>query len=84
MIKNRFYKAVKKDRDHILSVFNHHNDKRFKKIIDDYILSSSDDHSLLSAIRNIDIQSRKFGISFYQMIFMLILDDSIDNKNKNN
>jgi hypothetical protein len=65
-------------------VFYHHSDKRFKKIIDDYILSSSDDYSLLSAIRNIDIQSRKFGISFYQMIFMLIQDDSIDNKNKNN
>jgi hypothetical protein len=65
-------------------VFYHHSDKRFKKIIDDYILSSSDDHSLLPAIRNIDIQSRKFGISFYQMIFMLIQDDSIDNKKKNN
>ncbi len=63
---------------------NHYNDNNFKKIIDEYILSSADDQSLLSALRNIDFQSRKFGISFYQMIFMLIQKDLIDNKKKNN
>ena len=63
---------------------HHYNDNNFKKIIDEYILSSTDDQSLLSALRNIDLQSRKFGISFYQMIFMLIQKDLIDNKKKNN
>ena len=63
-------------------MFHHYNDNKFKKIIDEYILSSADDQSLLSAIRNIDLQSRKFGISFYQMIFILIQRDLIDNTKK--
>ena len=63
---------------------NHYNDNNFKNIIDEYILSSADDQSLLSALRNIDFQSRKLGISFYQMIFILIQKDLIDNKKKNN
>ena len=63
-------------------MFHHYNDNKFKKIIDEYILSSADDQSLLSAIRNIDFQARKFGISFYQMIFILIQRDLIDNTKK--
>ncbi len=63
-------------------MFHHYNDNKFKKIIDEYILSSADDQSLLFAIRNIDFQSRKFGISFYQMIFILIQKDLIDNRKK--
>ena len=55
---------------------------KFEKIIDEYILSSVDDQSLLSIIKNIDFQSRKLGISFYQMILMLIQKDLIDNKKK--
>jgi hypothetical protein len=45
---------------------------KFENIIDEYILSSADDQSLISAIKNIDFQSRKLGISFFQMILMLI------------
>ncbi len=63
-------------------MYHHYNDNKFKKIIDEYILSSGDDQSLLSTIRNIDFQSRKFGFSFYQMIFMLIRKDLIDNSKK--
>ena len=70
MIKNRFYKAVKKDRDHILSVFYHHNDKRFKKIIDDYILSSSDDDSLLSAIEVLTYNQKNFESNLSNDIYV--------------
>ena len=63
-------------------MYHHYNDNKFKKIIDEYILLSGDDQSLLSAIRSIDFHSRKFGISFYQMIFMLIQKDLIDNSKK--
>lgn len=63
-------------------MFRHYNDNKFKKIIDEYILSSTDDQALLSALKNIDFQSRKFGISFYQMIFLLIQKDLIDNRKK--
>src|ERR671910_730468 len=38
---------------------------KFEKIIDEYIISSVDDQSLLFIIKNIDFQSRKLGISFY-------------------
>ena len=41
-------------------MFYHHDDKRFKKIIDDYILSSSDDHSLLSAIEVLTYNQKNF------------------------
>jgi hypothetical protein len=63
-------------------VFRHYNDNKFKKIVDEYILSSVDDQALLYALKNIDFQSRKFGIPFYQMIFILIQEDLIDNRKK--
>ena len=63
-------------------MLRHYNDNKFKKIIDEYILSSADDQALLYALKNIDFQSRKFGISFYQMIFILIQKDLIDNRKK--
>ena len=53
-------------------MFRHYNDDKFKKIIDEFILSSSDDESIRYILRNIDFEAFKLGISFYQMIFTLI------------
>ena len=60
-----------------LTVFHHYDDNKFKKIIDEFILSSSNDKSLSRAIRKIDEEAAKLEISFYQMIFILIQKDLI-------
>ena len=61
-------------------MFRHHNDDKFKKIIDEFILSSSDNESIKYILRNIDFEAFKLGISFYQMIFLLIQKDVIQNR----
>ena len=61
-------------------MFRHYNDNKFKKIIDEFILSSSDNESLKNTLRNIDFEASKLEISFYQMIFLLIQNDMINNK----
>ncbi len=58
-------------------MFQQHDEYRFKKIIDEFILSSSDNESIKYILRNIDFQAFKLGISFYQMIFILIQKDVI-------
>lgn len=63
-------------------VFDHYDDNKFKKIIDEFILSSTNDMSLTSAIRNIDFEAAILGISFYQMIFILIQKESSQNRKK--
>ena len=57
-------------------MFQHHDDVKFKKIIDEFILSSSDNES----IKKIDFEAFKLGISFYQMMFILIQKDAIHNR----
>ena len=62
-------------------MFRHHDDDKFKKIIDEFILSSSSDsESIKYILRNIDFEAFKLGISFYQMIFILIQKDAIHNR----
>jgi hypothetical protein len=61
-------------------MFQHYNDHKFKKIIDEFILSSSDNASIKYTLRNIDFEAFKLGISFYQMIFILIQKDAIHNR----
>lgn len=61
-------------------MFQHHHDEKFKKIIDEFILSSSDNESIKYILRIIDFEAFKLGISFYQMIFILIQKDAIHNK----
>ncbi len=63
-------------------MFYHYNDYRFQKIIDEFILSSTDDEHLSYAIRSIDYHAAKLGISFYHMMFTLIQKDSSENKRK--
>ena len=63
-------------------MFRHYNDDdKFKKIIDEFILSSSDNESIKYILRNIDFEAFKLGISFYQMIFLLIQKDVIQTEN---
>jgi hypothetical protein len=57
-------------------VFQHHDDSKFKKIIDEFILSSSN----YETIKNIDFEAFKLGISFYQMMSILIQKDAIRNR----
>jgi hypothetical protein len=64
-------------------MFHHHDDPGFKKIIDNFILSSIDDNCSLSyAIRYIDLEAAKQGISFYHMMFILIQKNSIENNRR--
>jgi hypothetical protein len=59
-------------------MLRHYNDDdKFKKIIDEFILSSSDNESIKYILRDIDFEAFKLGISFYQMIFILIQKDVI-------
>jgi hypothetical protein len=61
-------------------MFQHHLDEKFKKIIDEFILSSSGNESIKYILRNIDFEAFKLGISFYQMIFILIQKNAIHNR----
>jgi hypothetical protein len=61
-------------------MFPLYNDDKFKKIIDEFILSSSDNESIKYILRNIDFEAFKLGISFYQMIFILIQKNAIQNR----
>lgn len=65
-------------------MFHHYEDHGFKKIIDEFILSSptGNDTQLSDTIRNIDLYAAKLGISFYQMMFMLTQKDSNENRKK--
>jgi hypothetical protein len=53
-------------------MYQHHNEDKFKKIIDNFILSSSDNESIKYILRNIDFEAFRLGISFYHMMFILI------------
>ena len=61
-------------------MFQHHDEYIFKKIIDEFILSSSNNESIKYILKNIDCEAFKLGISFYQMIFILIQKDAIRNR----
>lgn len=66
-------------------MFYYHDDPAFKKIIDEFILSSitNGDKSLYYAIKNIDLAAVRKGISFYQMMFILIQKSSSKHKKRN-
>ena len=61
-------------------MFQHYNDDKFRKIIDEFILSSSENESIKYILRNIEFEAFKVGISFYQMIFTLIQKNAIQNR----
>ena len=61
-------------------MFHHYNDDKFKKIIDEFILSSSDNESIKYILKKVDFEASKLGISFYQMVFILIQKNAIQNR----
>ena len=61
-------------------MYQHHHDEKFKKIIDEFVLYSSGNESIKYILRNIDFEAFKLGISFYQMIFILIQKNAIHNR----
>jgi hypothetical protein len=63
-------------------MFHQYNDHKFQKIIDEFILSSTDDQQISRNIRKIDHEAAKLGISFYQMMFILIQKDAINNRRR--
>ena len=63
-------------------MFQHHDDSKFKKIIDEFILSSSDNKSIKYILKNIDYQAFKLEVSFYEMMFILIQKDAIHKKSQ--
>ncbi|HET8794582.1 MAG TPA: hypothetical protein VFM31_12365 [Nitrososphaeraceae archaeon] len=64
-------------------MFQHHDEHEFKKIIDEFILSSSNNKSIKYLLKNIDFKAASLGISFYQMMFILIQIDAIHTKMTN-
>ena len=62
-------------------MFRYNNDRKFKKMIDEFILSSSSDNeSIKYILRKVDFEAFNLGISFYQMIFILIQKNAIQNR----
>ena len=61
-------------------MFHNYDEYKFKKIIDEFIPSSSDNEVIKYILKNIDFEAFKLGISFYQMIFILIQKDAIHNR----
>jgi len=62
-------------------VFRSYDEYRFKKIIDEFVLSSLNNESTKYIIKNIDFEAFKLGISFYQMMFILIKKNASNKKN---
>ena len=61
-------------------MYRSYDEYRFKKIIDEFILSSSNNESTKFIIKNIDFEAFKLGISFYQMMFILIKKNASSKK----
>ena len=61
-------------------MFQHYTDDKFKKIIDEFILSSLDNESIKYILKGIDFEASKLGISFYHMMFILIEKNAIRNR----
>ncbi len=60
-------------------MLHQYDDQRFQQIIDEFILSSTNDKQISDTIKNIDHEAAKLGISFYQLMFLLIQKDVFEN-----
>jgi hypothetical protein len=63
-------------------MFHHYDDEKFTKIIDEFILASANDKEFSYLLKTIDQLSINLGMSFYQMMFILIQKESIDNRKR--
>jgi hypothetical protein len=48
------------------------NDEKFIKIVDDLVVSSENDPDLAEGLKWIDMQSRKNGVTFYEMALVIL------------
>ena len=48
------------------------NDEKFIKIVDDLVVSSENDPDLAERLKWIDMQSRKNGVTFYEMALVIL------------
>ncbi len=51
---------------------NEANDEKFVKIVDDLVVSAEHDPDLAEGLRWIDMQSRKNGVTFYEMALVIL------------
>lgn len=49
-----------------------HVDDQFMKMVDDLVVNAGKDPELVDGLKWIDLQSRKKGISFYEMTFIIL------------
>jgi hypothetical protein len=57
-------------------------DEQFMLIIDDLVLMSDKDSDLAEGLRWIDMQSRKNGMTFYEMAFMVLKKHVVEKRAK--
>ncbi|WP_415281663.1 hypothetical protein [Candidatus Nitrososphaera sp. FF02] len=48
------------------------NDEKFIKIVDDLVVSAENDPDLAEGLKWIDMQSRKNGVTFYEMALVIL------------
>jgi hypothetical protein len=48
------------------------DDENFMKVVDDLVVSAEEDPELAQGLKWIDIQSRKNGITFYEMALIVL------------
>lgn len=51
---------------------NEANDENFIKIVDDLVVSAENDPDLAEGLKWIDMQSRKNGVTFYEMALVIL------------
>jgi hypothetical protein len=54
--------------------------EQFMKIVDDLVVMAQNDSELAEGLKWIDMQSRKNGISFYEMAFIVLKKHTAERK----
>jgi hypothetical protein len=55
-------------------------DDQFIRLVDELVVSAGKDPELVRGLKWIDMQSRKNGISFYEMAFMVLKKHEAENR----
>lgn len=55
-------------------------DDQFIRLVDELVVSAGKDPELIRGLKWIDMQSRKNGISFYEMAFMVLKKHEAENR----
>lgn len=54
--------------------------EQFMKIVDDLVVMAQNDSELAEGLKWIDMQSRKNGVSFYEMAFIILKKHTAERK----